>query len=139
MSNNDDDGFKFPDPSGIPDGMFPPPIRPAQNPIYVEESGASPALEAAASTELNAAIESSALEPNSMIGGPSLCDTCIHCWSMRKTAEVKNLDVNGKPFLAREDLCAVMPQALFTLNDRSIRECNKYQSGGKPRTRLEDK
>lgn len=101
-----------------------------------EEVSFQPHLEA--SSPINAFIDSTALQANSTIGGPSLCDKCIHCWSIRKQAEVMNLDVNGKPFMSKEAFCAVMPQSLFSLNDRTVLECNKFETGGRPRTTLED-
>lgn len=65
----------------------------------------------------------------------SLCESCKFCWSMRKRAEVKNLDVHGKAFVSVEAYCTAISHSLFSLNDRHIYECNKFQLGGRPRTR----
>ena len=65
----------------------------------------------------------------------SLCESCRHCWSMKKRAEVKNLDVNGKMFMAFEAYCTAIDHSLFSLNDRFVFECNLFQIGEKPRIR----
>lgn len=67
-----------------------------------------------------------------------LCSTCKHCWSVRKYAQVMNVDVDGKPFMAREGYCMATPHSLFSLGDRFVLECNLYEKGGKPRITLED-
>tara|TARA_Y100001937_G_C7040282_1_gene294294 strand:+ start:338 stop:811 length:474 start_codon:yes stop_codon:yes gene_type:complete len=67
-----------------------------------------------------------------------LCTTCKHSWLIRKHAQVKNLDVDGKPFMAREGYCMATPQSLFSLGDRFVLECNLYEKGGKRRTTMDD-
>ena len=67
-----------------------------------------------------------------------LCTSCKHSWMIRKHAQVKNLDVNGKPFMAREGYCMATPQSLFSLGDRFVLECNLYEKGGKARTTIDD-
>lgn len=67
-----------------------------------------------------------------------LCTSCKHCWNIRKHAQVKNLDVDGKPFMAREGYCMATPHSLFSLGDRFVLECNLYESGGKPRVTIQD-
>ncbi len=68
-----------------------------------------------------------------------LCDDCKHCWSMTKRAEVKNLDVNGKAFQAVESYCTAIDHSLFSLNDRFIYECNKFELGGSRRVKRKTK
>ena len=65
----------------------------------------------------------------------SLCESCKFCWSMRKRAEVKNLDVHGQAFVSVESYCTAIDHSLFSLNDRHIYECNKFQLGDNPRVR----
>lgn len=67
-----------------------------------------------------------------------LCTTCKHAWLVRKHAQVMNLDVNGKPFMAREGYCMASPTTLFSLGDRFVLECNLYEKGGKPRVTIDD-
>jgi hypothetical protein len=142
-NNNQDDPFKdfeFPAPS--PGGSLPGQnlIQPRPDALYMQDQEESSAVsDQFTSADVNAAVESTALGFNSGFRSKvSLCDTCNHCWSMRKEASVMNLDDNGKPFLAKEAFCTVMPQSLFTLNDRLVQECNKWESGGRARTTLEE-
>lgn len=148
-SDEKKENFQFPLPSGFPSpdsgglgGQAPGNnlIHPNPNSLYMQDQADSGAVgDQFTSGDVNAAVESSALQFNSGTRSPkSLCDTCIHCWSIRKDAGVMNLDENGKPFLAKEGFCTVMPQSLFTLNDRNVQECNKWEAGGRPRTTLED-
>ena len=131
MSTHDDDGFPLPMGLGGQQADFTPSGTPDVEPSNVSDHGGVP---------VNLGIEATSLGFNSgLVGsGESVCDSCLHCWDIRKTAEVANLDANGDPFLAKEKFCAVMPQSLFTLNDRVVKECNKYTAGGVPRVTLKD-
>ena len=115
-------------------------IKPDEDSLYIQSSSDVGAVSNQfSSADVNAAVESTALKFNSGLKSDrSLCETCIHCWSMRKEAVTLNLGPDGKPFMAREAFCTVNAQSLFTLNDRNVLECNKYEGGGKPRTTLED-
>jgi hypothetical protein len=131
------------------DAMFPI-IPPSGNAPYLETE--SPAVEAS-EDEYPHENENDEAKVNRFISGEdlfsvgfevsesdtkSLCDSCKHSWSMRKRAEVQNVDVGGDVFMAKEGYCTAINHSLFSLNDRFIYECNLFELGERPRVRRKD-
>jgi hypothetical protein len=124
----------FPEPGAIPAGVLPG----DPNPEWAQPTAPNVVAESDdESMTVNAVYEHEFFNAGYTYQGPTLCEECKHGWSLRKLAEVKNLDANGLPFLAREEFCTVIDHTLFSLDDRRVTECNKFEPGGRPRTKKE--